>query len=288
MSGLVRVDFCDTVTGDLVGYGLVRYQDLVDCEGTITSTMVREYFGLDDVSQGAGLPAGWEVCVPVSSGGGLSLVDVDGTALTSGDSVLRGMVFEDATPLDTDGNGNQVLELDCSMQKDGSNQIGVSPDYFQMQNSYSAQFLSAFSNYAIGTVLAIPNSTLININNPCPDRPFQYMIYVQHENETYNNVANTHWNALYVSDYSLNGGAPVNLWFTTGPATAPVGTTYSAGGTSSYREKKSILLGPFTIVAGGSHTFQRINGSVTTIAKQGVGTTRYMSEINIKFFGRIL
>ncbi len=237
------------------------------------------------------------VCFKIVWGNSINNVrfyDIDGNLLGNGDTVSRGLMFEDGTMLNTNGSGVQILATDCSLQRTldvgapNLYRLGIATGYIRMQNLYSAQFLSAFSNFPLGDVQAIPNSTVQTITNPCATRPFQYMIYVQHENETYNNIANTHWNALYVSDYSLNGGAPVNLWFTNGPATAPAGVAYSAGGTSSYREKKSILLGPFTIVAGGSHTFQRINGSVTTIAKQGVGFTRYLSEINIKYFGRIL
>jgi hypothetical protein len=258
MSGLVRVDFCDTVTGDLVGYGLVRYQDLVDCAGVVTSTMVREYFGLDDVSQGAGLPAGWEVCVPVSSGGGLSLVDADGGAIVSGDAVLRGMVFEDATPLDTDGLGNQVLELDCSMQKDGSNQIGVSSNYVKLMPfvALAAYNLSGITP-AVDTILTSPISAPLVISNPCSDRDMEFMPFIEANTAANNSALNTGYSYEARTFYRVNGGAWLSAGLIGFEQHVPAGATLGAGVNSWSGESTRALDRPtFIIPAGGSVTIE--------------------------------
>lgn len=290
MSGLVRVDFCDTVTGDLVGYGLVRYQDLVDCEGAVTSTMVREYFGLDDVSQGAGLPAGWEVCVPVSSGGGLSLVDVDGAALTSGDNVLRGMVFEDATPLDTDGLGNQVLELDCSMQKDGSNQIGVSANaHYYLPETILHNYNVSGVAPANGTTYNIPAGAIVTINNPCSDRAMKFMPVIGNYTVVTNPTLNTGYATSYISNVSVNGGAfggantVEHSQFTPAGAAInpPVPVASFQNRTYRARYRNDLIA---IIPAGGSATYQA-NGVVTVTGRLGTPTIQYEHNMMISGYG---
>lgn len=257
MSGLVKVSFCDTVTGLPVGYGLVRYQDLVDCEGAITSTIVKEYFDLSDVSQGATIPAGWEVCEP-SGGSSLSLVDVDGTALTSGDNVLRGMVFEDGSLLDTDGLGYQVLELDCSLQKDGSNQIGVSSNYVKLMPFVPlATYNLSGVNPAVDAILTSPISAPLVISNPCSDRDMEFMPSIEANTAANNSTLNTGYSWEARTFYRVNGGAWLSAGLVTFEQHVPAGATLGAGPNSWSGESTRALDRPtFIIPAGGSVTIE--------------------------------
>ena len=285
MSGLVKVSFCDTVTGLPVGYGLVRYQDLVDCEGAITSTIVKEYFDLSDVSQGATIPAGWEVCEP-SGGSSLSLVDVDGTALTSGDNVLRGMVFEDATPLDTDGLGSQILALDCSLQHTtlgGAERIGVSNRYFRHDSFQLYNYAIGANNYALNTTFNVPSSPVVTLTNPCSNRAMALnwwsygglFINCLTPNAQYSFNAN--------HNVSVNGGATIGLGL---PAyITNIGLT--AGSNTLKYATRTHHLASVLVPAGGTITFQAITPTVTVIGKAGAGTVSGNSSQEIIYFWRM-
>jgi hypothetical protein len=233
VSGLVRIGFCDDTTGDSVGYGLVRYQDVVDCEGVITSSMVREYFDLTDVTQGATLPVGWVVCeeAAAAAGGGVALNDLDGTALVAGNTVSRGVVDFDGVAYPTDGNGRQVIELSHSR--------------------VAATGLAGDMNVSLavtGTSFTSPASAVAVINNPSNGRPMNGM-----------------WFDTFIAHLTpLNAGGAVTVFAErniNGGGWVPLGAGFREGPNSG-NVRKGLHANTFghlvvVIPAGGSVTMQR-------------------------------
>jgi hypothetical protein len=231
VSGLVRIGFCDDTTGDSVGYGLVRYQDVVDCEGVITSSMVREYFDLTDVTQGATLPVGWVVCeeAAAAAGGGVALNDLDGTALVAGNTVSRGVVDFDGVPYPTDGNGRQVIELSTAI----SSAVG------------QAGFMGANLGAAAGTSYTTPDTAVMTVNNPSNGRT---MVGIGTQNNfRWLNPLNAGGRIDMAVDQNINGG---------GFGTTPAQAVGAFGAAYNKQEAGSGTLFNQTIPAGGSYTYQ--------------------------------
>lgn len=184
--------------------------------------------------------------------------DLDGGPILASDNIVRSIKFEDGTPLDTDGNGSQILELDCSLQKDGSQQIGVSSNYVKLMPFVAlATYNVSGVTPAVDAILTSPISAPLVISNPCSDRDMEFMPFIEANTAANNSALNTGYCWEARTFYRVNGGAWLSAGLVTFEQHVPAGATLGAGSNSWSGESTRALDRPtFIIPAGGSVTIE--------------------------------
>lgn len=233
------------------------------------------------------------VCFKIVWGNSINNVrfyDIDGNLLGNGDTVSRGLMFEDGTMLNTNGSGVQILATDCSLQRTldvgapNLYRLGVSGNAFRHSSFILYNYAIGANNYALGTTFNVPSSPIVTLTNPCSNRAMALHWW------TYGNLFLNHLtpNAQYSlnanHNVSVNGGAPIGLAL---PAhITNIGLV--AGSNTLELATRTHHLTSVLVPAGGTITFQAITPTVTVIGKAGAGIISANSSQEIIYFWRMV